>query len=77
MPKVIMITAPPMIVSKVGCSLTTNQTQIGPIIVSSKIKNDKRKNKGNIDWNQQIENAMLKLSAILTLWVLVDRVQTQ
>ena len=36
MPKVIMITAPPMIVSKVGCSLTINQTQIGPIIVSNK-----------------------------------------
>ena len=36
MPKVIMITTPPMIVSKVGCSLITNQTQIGPIIVSNK-----------------------------------------
>ena len=47
------------------------------IRVSSKIKKDKRKNKGKIDWNQQIENAMLKLSAVLTLWVLVDRVQPQ
>ena len=47
------------------------------IRVSSKIKKGKRKNKGKIDWNQQIENAMLKLSAVLTLWVLVDRVQTQ
>ena len=47
------------------------------IRVSSKIKKSKRKNKGKIDWNQQIENAMLKLSAVLTLWVLVDRVQTQ
>ena len=47
------------------------------IRVSSKIKKDKRKNKGKIDWNQQIENAMLKISAVLTLWVLVDRVQTQ
>ena len=47
------------------------------IRVSSKIKKDKRKNKGKIDWNQQIENAMLKISAVLTLWVLVDRVQPQ
>ena len=47
------------------------------IRVSSKIKKGKRKNKGKIDWNQQIENAMLKLSAVLTLWVLVDRVQPQ
>ena len=47
------------------------------IRVSSKIKKDKRKNKGKIDWNQQIENAMLKLSAVLTLWVLFDRVQPQ
>ena len=47
------------------------------IRVSSKIKKGKRKNKGKIDWNQQIENAMLKLSAVLTLWILVDRVQTQ
>ena len=47
------------------------------IRVSSKIKKGKRKNKGKIDWNQQIENAMLKISAVLTLWVLVDRVQPQ
>ena len=45
-------------------------------MVTTKNKRSKKKNKNNIDWNQQIENAMLKLSAILTLWVLVDRVQT-
>ena len=32
------ITAPPSIVSKLGCSFIINQTQIGPIIVSSKKK---------------------------------------
>jgi hypothetical protein len=46
------------------------------IRVTSKNRKGKRKNRGNIDWNQQIENAMLKISAVLTLWVLVDRVQT-
>ena len=35
---VVAITAPPRIVSKLGCSFMTNQTQIGPIIVSSKKK---------------------------------------
>ena len=33
-----MITAPPMIVSTLGCSFITNQTQMGPNIVSSKKK---------------------------------------
>jgi protein involved in polysaccharide export with SLBB domain len=47
------------------------------IRVTSKNRKSKRKNRSNIDWNQQIENAMLKISAVLTLWVLVDRVQTQ
>ena len=32
----VMITAPPWIVSRLGCSLIINHTQIGPIIVSSK-----------------------------------------
>ena len=31
-----MITAPPWIVSKEGCSLIINHTQIGPKIVSNK-----------------------------------------
>ena len=31
-----MITAPPCIVSRLGCSLIINHTQIGPIIVSNK-----------------------------------------
>ena len=57
--------------------LSPKVTKGSTIRVSSKIKKSKRKNKGKIDWNQQIENAMLKLSAVLTLWVLVDRVQTQ
>ncbi len=38
-------------------------------------KEKKRKTaKQKIDWNAQIENAMLKASAILTLWLLIDKV---
>ena len=33
---VVIIIAPPCIVSMLGCSLITNHTQIGPIIVSSR-----------------------------------------
>ena len=36
MPIVIIIIDPPIIVSKLGSSLITNHTQIGPSIVSSK-----------------------------------------
>ncbi len=57
--------------------LSPKVTKGSTIMVNSKSKKNKRKNKRNIDWNQQIENAMLKLSAVLTLWVLVDRVQAQ
>ena len=35
---VVIITRPPWSVSKLGCSFMTNQTQIGPIIVSSRKK---------------------------------------
>ena len=52
-------------------------TKGSTIRVTSKNKKSKRKNQNKVDWNQQIENAMLKISAVLTLWVLVDRVQTQ
>ena len=58
---------------KVSPKVTKGST----IRVSSKNKKTKRKNKSNIDWNEQIENAMLKISAVLTLWVLADRVQAQ
>ena len=57
-------------------NLSPKVTKGSTIMVTTKNKRSKQKNKNNIDWNQQIENAMLKLSAILTLWVLVDRVQT-
>jgi protein involved in polysaccharide export with SLBB domain len=57
-------------------NLSPKVTKGSTIMVTTKNKKSKKKNKNNIDWNQQIENAMLKLSAILTLWVLVDRVQT-
>ena len=32
----VIITTPPCIVSRLGCSLIISQTQIGPIIVSNK-----------------------------------------
>ena len=38
MPIVVIIIIPPIMVSKVGCSLITNQTQIGPIWVWLVIK---------------------------------------
>ena len=57
--------------------LSPKVTKGSTIMVNSKSKKNKRKNKSNIDWNEQIENAMLKISAVLTLWVLVDRVQAQ
>ena len=37
----------------------------------------KKHNENPVDWNKQIENAMLKLTAIMTLWLLIDRVNTQ
>ena len=57
--------------------LSPKVTKGSTIRVTSKNKKSKRKNQNKVDWNQQIENAMLKISAVLTLWVLVDRVQTQ
>jgi len=57
-------------------NISPKVTKGSTIMVTTKNKKQKKKNKSNINWNQQIENAMLKLSAILTLWVLVDRVQT-
>ena len=57
--------------------LSPKVTKGSTIRVTSKSKKIRGKNQNKIDWNQQIENAMLKISAVLTLWVLVDRVQTQ
>ena len=37
-PIVVIITPPPMMVSRLGCSLITNHTQKGPKMVSSKKK---------------------------------------
>ncbi len=47
------------------------------IKVFSKENKIKQKKESKVDWNRQIENAMLKISAVLTLWVLVDRVNSQ
>ena len=47
------------------------------IIVASKLEKAQNKKENRVDWNKQIENAMLKLTAILTLWLLVDKVTPQ
>jgi len=47
------------------------------IKVVSKQEKIKKQNKNPVDWNKQIENAMLKVTAVLTLWLLVDRVSPQ
>ena len=38
---------------------------------------EKQENENPIDWNKQIENVMLKVTAVLTLWLLVDKVSPQ
>ena len=45
-------------------------------VVSRKEKIKKQK-ENPVDWNKQIENTMLKITAVLTLWLLVDRVGPQ
>ena len=47
------------------------------IIVANKIEKQKKENENPVDWNKQIENAMLKVTAIMTLWLLIDRVNAQ
>jgi hypothetical protein len=47
------------------------------ILVAEKTEKVKNKNKKPIDWNEAIENTMLKVSAILTLWLLIERVTPQ
>ena len=47
------------------------------IIVANKIKKRRKDNEPPVDWNKQIENAMIKVTAIMTLWLLIDRVKTQ
>ena len=47
------------------------------IIVSSKLTKQQKKQKNIVDWNKQIENAMLKITAVLTLWLLIDKVTPQ
>ena len=47
------------------------------IIVANKIEKQKKENETPVDWNKQIENAMLKVTAIMTLWLLIDRVNAQ
>ena len=38
------------------------------------IEKQKKDNETPVDCNKQIENAMLKVTAIMTLWLLIDRV---
>ena len=47
------------------------------IIVANKAEKLKKENENPVDWNKQIENAMLKITAVLTLWLLIERVNAQ
>ena len=47
------------------------------IIVANKVEKEEKENENPVDWNKQIENAMLKVTAVLTLWLLIDRVTPQ
>ena len=47
------------------------------IIVNNKLDKAQKKNENRVDWNKQIENAMLKITAVLTLWLLIDKVTPQ
>ena len=47
------------------------------IIVASKTPKKKKKDENAVDWNKQIENAMLKVTAVMTLWLLIDKVNAQ
>ncbi|MAW21589.1 MAG: hypothetical protein CMD16_04255 [Flavobacteriales bacterium] len=47
------------------------------IIVSNKLIKEKKINENPVDWNKQIENVMLKITAVLTLWLLVDKVSAE
>ena len=47
------------------------------IIVANKAEKLKKENENPVDWNKQIENAMLKVTAVLTLWLLIERVNAQ
>ena len=57
--------------------LSPKVTKGSTIRVASKNIKQKKQKESKVDWNKQIENAMLKISAVLTLWVLVDRVTPQ
>jgi hypothetical protein len=46
------------------------------IKVVNKFEKEKRK-KIPVDWNKAIEKTMLKVTAILSLWLLIDRVVPQ
>ena len=61
------------ILFKISPKVTKGST----IRVASKNIKEKKQKESKVDWNKQIENAMLKISAVLTLWVLVDRVTPQ
>jgi len=47
------------------------------IIVSNRLVKETKEKENPVDWNKQIENAMLKVTAIMTLWLLIDRVSAE
>ena len=47
------------------------------IKVVDKIRKEEKEKEPKVDWNAQIENAMLKVTAVLTLWLLIDKVNAE
>jgi len=45
------------------------------IQVSLKVDKQKKKNQNPIDWNEVIERTMLKTTALITLILMIDRLQ--
>jgi polysaccharide export outer membrane protein len=58
-------------------TISPRVTKGSTIIVTNKVEKAEKENKNPVDWNKQIENAMLKVTAILTLWILIDKVAPQ
>ena len=57
-----------------GLFVVSPRVKKGSIIkVVNKVEKSKHK-KVPIDWNNAIEKTMLKVTAILSLWLLIDRV---
>ncbi|MBT6014003.1 MAG: ligand-binding protein, partial [Flavobacteriales bacterium] len=56
-------------------SLSPKVKKGSTIKVALKVDKQKKKNQNPIDWNQVIERAMLKTTAVLTVILMIDRLQ--